>query len=187
MAQRRIAGPIGRCPIGGGSIDGVGASEGSSEGPSPIGRRPGSKREAAPGGRSVRVAGIIALGAALTLSAAGCDDRECEAARLELARTWETLRDTATSRKQIPEASNLTPGEEQERIRVWTTIEERAELMRSSFGTPQVTWPSADKARADLAEAFKPLEGKDDPMTRGFALTLAEADQRMANFRKSCR
>ena len=25
----------------------------------------------------------------------GCHDRECEAARLELAQTWETLRDTA--------------------------------------------------------------------------------------------
>lgn len=126
------------------------------------------------------------LAVALGITTA-CQDRECEAARLELARTWETLRDTATSRKQIPEASNLTPGEEQERIRVWTTIEERAELMRSSFETPQVTWPSADKARADLGEAFKPLAAKEDPMTRGFALTLNEADQRMANFRKSCR
>jgi hypothetical protein len=118
---------------------------------------------------------------------AACQDRECEAARLELARTWETLRDTATSRKQIPEGSNLSPDEERERIRVWTTIEERAELMRSSFETPQVTWPSAEKARADLGEAFKPLATKEDPMTRGFALTLNEADQHMANFRKSCR
>lgn len=118
---------------------------------------------------------------------AACQDRECEAARLELARTWETLRDTATSRKQIPEGSNLSPEEERERIRVWTTIEERAELMRSSFETPQVTWPSAEKARADLGEAFKPLATKEDPMTRGFALTLNEADQHMANFRKSCR
>lgn len=116
-----------------------------------------------------------------------CHDPECEAARLELARTWETLRDTATSRKQIPEGSGLSQGEEQERIRVWTAIEDRAELMRSSFGTSQVTWPSAEKARADLARAFKPLEAKDDPMTRGFAVTLNDADQRMASFRKSCR
>ena len=201
MAQRRIAGSIGggsidrgsigrgsigRGSIGGGSIEEVVASERSAERAAPIGSCRRSKHGAARGGSSVGVAGIVALGAALALFA-GCDDRECEAARLELARTWETLRDTATSRKQIPEASNLTPSEEQERIRVWTSIEDRAELMRSSFGTPQVTWPSADKARADLAEAFKPLEGKDDPMTRGFALTLAEADQRMANFRKTCR
>jgi hypothetical protein len=116
-----------------------------------------------------------------------CHDPECEAARLELARTWETLRDTATSRKQIPEGSGLSQGEEQERIRVWTAIEDRAELMRSSFGTSQVTWPSAEKARADLARAFKPIEAKDDPMTRGFAVTLSDADQRMASFRKSCR
>jgi hypothetical protein len=126
------------------------------------------------------------LGAVAALSA-GCQNQECEAARLELARTWETLRDTATSRKQIPEGSSLTQAEEQERIRVWTTIEERAELARSSFQTPQVTWPSAEKARADLGEAFKPLASKDDPMTRGFALTLNDADQRMASFRKACR
>lgn len=132
----------------------------------------------------VAVCTVLAVAAS---AATACHDPECEAARLELARTWETLRDTATSRRQIPEGANLSPGEEQERIRVWTTIEERAELMRSSFGTSQVTWPSAEKARADLGEAFKPLAAKEDPMTRGFAVTLNEADQHMASFRKSCR
>jgi hypothetical protein len=143
-------------------------------------RRPRRAFEAA----ALRVGVCAALAVA---AGAGCHDPECEAARLELTRTWETLRDTATSRRQIPEGSNLSPAEEQERIRIWTTIEERAELMRSSFETPQVTWPSAEKARADLGEAFKPLATKDDPMTRGFALTLNEADQHMASFRKSCR
>lgn len=121
------------------------------------------------------------------LTASGCHDPACEASRLELARTWQTLRDTATSRKQIPEGVDLTQEEEGARIRVWTTIEDRAELLRSSFETSQVTWPSAEKARAELGEAFKPLESKEDPMTRGFALTLSEADRRMAEFRQSCR
>ena len=129
-----------------------------------------------------------ALAAVMWVAAgAGCHDPECEGARLELASKWETLRDTATSRRQIPEASGLSPSEAQERIRVWTIIEERAELVRSSFETAQVTWPSAEKARADLAEAFKPLASNDDPMTRGFAITLNDADQQMASFRKSCR
>ena len=136
--------------------------------------------------RALRSAGSALFVAVAGLTGA-CQNQECEAARLELAQTWETLRDTATSRKQIPEGSGLTQAEEQERIRVWTAIEDRAELMRSSFGTSQVTWPSAEKARADIARAFKPLESKDDPMTRGFAVTLTEADQRMASFRKSCR
>jgi hypothetical protein len=133
--------------------------------------------------QSVVIGGLVAAAA----FGSGCHDPECEAARLELARTWETLRDTAISRKQIPEGSNLTQGQEQDRIRIWTTIEDRAELIRSSFETSQVTWPSADKARADLGEAFKPIASNDDPMTRGFALTLAEADQHMASFRKTCR
>jgi hypothetical protein len=134
--------------------------------------------------RELAMVGPIAV--ALAFGSA-CQDPECEAARLELARTWETLRDTATSRQQIPEGANLTAAEEQERIRVWTTIEDRAELMRSSFETSQVTWPSAEKARADLTEAFKPVAANDDPMTRGFAVTLNEADQKMASFRKTCR
>lgn len=147
----------------------------------------GSARRAA-GAVGSGVSLRAALGAlAVAAASVACHDRECEAARLELARTWETLRATATSRKQIPEGADLTPAEEQERIRVWTTIEDRAELMRSSFSTAQVTWPSAEKARADLAEAFAPIASRDDPMTRGFAVTLSEADQRMADFRKSCR
>jgi hypothetical protein len=129
--------------------------------------------------------GLVASG--IFVAGAGCHDPECDGSRLELARTWQTLRDTATSRKQIPEGLDLTEAEEQGRIRVWTTIEDRAELLRSSFETSQVTWPSADKARSELGEAFKPLASKDDPMTQGFALTLNEADQRMAAFRKSCR
>jgi hypothetical protein len=120
-------------------------------------------------------------------AAVACHDPKCEAARLEMTQTWETLRDTATSRKQIPEGLDLSQAQEQERIRVWTTIEDRAELLRSSFQTTQVTWPSADKARAELGEAFKPLSANDDPMSRGFALTLSQADQRMAEFRKTCR
>jgi len=125
----------------------------------------------------------LAAGACL----AGCQNEECEAARLQLTQTWETLRNTATSRKQIPEGADLSKSEEDERIRIWTSIEDRAELARSSFETPQVTWPAAEKARADLGAAFKPIESSTDPMTRGFALTLSEADQRLASFRKDCR
>jgi hypothetical protein len=129
---------------------------------------------------AIRCVAVLAL-------AAACHDPKCEAARLELVQTWESLRNTATSRKQIPEGLDLSQAQEQERIRVWTTIEDRAELLRSSFETTQVTWPSAEKSRTELGEAFKPLASNDDPMTRGFALTLSQGDQRMADFRKACR
>jgi len=118
--------------------------------------------------------------------ALGCHDQECEAARLELAQTWQTLRDTATSRQQIPEGASLSQAEQDERVRTWKTIEDRAELIRSSFETSQVTWPSADKARRDLGAVFTPLQSKDDPVTRGFAVTLSEADKRMSSFRSAC-
>jgi len=116
-----------------------------------------------------------------------CHDQECEAARLELAQTWETLRATATSRQQIPEGAELSKLEENDRIRLWKSIESKAELIRSSFETKQVTWPSADKARKELGAVFTPLESQDDPMTRGFGVTLGEADKRMAAFRSQCR
>ena len=126
-------------------------------------------------------AGVIA-----TLLGA-CQNQECEAARLELAQTWETLRNTATSRKQIPEASDLSKSEEEDRIKVWTAIEDRAELIRSSFQTTQVTIEPAQKARVELDRLFKPLASNDDPMTRGFAVTLADADKRLETFRQACR
>jgi hypothetical protein len=145
----------------------------------------GSMGEGSARGLRLRSIGALGLVAAALL---GCQQsQECEASRLELAQTWETLRNTATSRKQIPEASDLSKTEEGDRIRVWTEIEDRAELLRSSFETSQVTWSSADKARADLGRAFSPLASSVDPMTRGFAITLTDADKRLEAFRKSCR
>lgn len=132
--------------------------------------------------------GLGAIGLALTaLVTLACHDQECDAARLELTQTWETLRATATSRQQIPEGTELSKLEENERIRLWKSIESKADLIRSSFETKQVTWPSADKARRELGAIFTPLESQNDPMTRGFAVTLAEADKRMAAFRGQCR
>lgn len=118
---------------------------------------------------------------------AACNDEQCEAERLQLTQTWETLRDTATSRKQIPEASDLSKSEQDDRIKVWTSIEEKAELIRSSFQTPQVTLEPAQKARTELDQLFKPLASNEDPMTRGFAVTLADADKRLESFRQNCR
>lgn len=149
-----------------------------------LGRR---RLEARARGAALGRLSLVIACAGIVVSATACHDPKCEAARLDLAQTWETLRDTATSRKQIPEGLDLSQDQERERIRVWTTIEDRAELLRSSFETTQVTWPSADKARAELGEAFKPLSGNEDPMTRGFTLTLSQADQRMAEYRKTCR
>ncbi|MEY2932498.1 MAG: hypothetical protein RL033_3247 [Pseudomonadota bacterium] len=124
--------------------------------------------------------------AATVALAFGCHDRECEGARLVLEQTWETLRDTATSRQQIPEGLSLSQGEQDERVRTWKSIEDRAELVRSSFETTQVTWSAADKARKELATLFTPLQAKDDPVTRGFATTLGDADKRMSSFRTQC-
>ena len=154
----------------------------------PLGGRNYS-RNSDPCGRDSRRCGWFSA-AALVVTALGmpaCHNQECEAARLELTQTWETLRATATSRQQIPEGAELSERESNERVRLWKSIEGKAELLRSSFETPQVTWPSAEKARRELGAIFTPLESQNDPMTRGFGVTLAEADKRMAAFRGQCR
>ncbi len=135
-------------------------------------------------GRSVLSCAALVASA---ISLPACHDQQCEAARLELTQTWETLRNTATSRQQIPEGVELSKLEENERIRLWKSIENKAELIRSSFETSQVTLPTADKARRELGAIFTPLESPGDPMTRGFGVTLAEADKRLAAFRSQCR
>jgi hypothetical protein len=121
------------------------------------------------------------------LALTACENQECEQARLELARTWQELRDTATSRQQIPEQSDLSESEQKDRIATWTEIEARAELLRSSFGTSQVTWSPAQKARTELGEIFTPAVSGQDPVSAGFATMLGKADERMAAFDKRCR
>jgi hypothetical protein len=134
-----------------------------------------------------RWSGWLALVAVAAGVSSGCENEKCEKARVGLASAWENLRNTATSRQQIPPASDLSEDEQKEQIRVWTEIETKAEMIRSSFETPQVTWSPAQKARAELAASFAPVAGSKDPMTQGFARELAEADTRMAEFGKSCR
>ena len=57
----------------------------------------------------------------------------------------------------------------------------RAELVRSSFETRQVTWRSADKARRELGAIFTPLQAKNDPVTGGFADPRTARCEEMVN------
>lgn len=117
----------------------------------------------------------------------GCNDAECEKARMELAKSWEELRNTATSRQQIPPATSLSASQKDERIRTWTEIEASAELLRSSFGTSQVTWSPAQKARSALGEQFERVAKTDDPVTQGFGTAMKVADQLMKSYDQRCR
>lgn len=106
---------------------------------------------------------------------------------MELAKTWETLRNTAGSRKHVPEDSELTAEQRSERLETWTKIEDEAELMRSSFETRQVTWSAAEKARADLERLYAGASNTEDPLIQGFGVLLKDADRLYAGFRERCK
>ena len=64
----------------------------------------------------------------------GCkDDETCERARMDLAKTWTKLRESAARRKLA--------GVD---VEGWQFVEEKAGLLESSFMTPRVTWQSAE-------------------------------------------
>jgi hypothetical protein len=127
----------------------------------------------------------LALGGTLAL---GCQQStQCESERLELTRTWETLRNTAASRKHVSEGSSLSEQQRSDRLTAWTKIEDKAELIRSSFETRQVTWDAAEKARKELDELYKAAQNPDDPLIQGFGVLLGTADKQYQGYRTACK
>jgi hypothetical protein len=127
----------------------------------------------------------LALGGSLAL---GCQQNtQCEQGRLDLARTWETLRNTAASRKHVADDAEFTEQQRSERLQAWTKIEDKAELVRSSFETRQVTWDAADKARKDVAELYKGIGATNDPLMQGFGVLLGTAEKQFASYRDACK
>ena len=134
--------------------------------------------------RLVGVCCAIALGVSL----AGCkDEQACEQSRLEMARTWKKLQENAATRAAQPD-DELTEQQKSQHKAVWGEIEEKAHLVQGSFTTTQVTWPAADRGRAELKEAFQTkVQNKEDPMVLGFGRLLQDADGRYDAFAQKCK
>jgi len=114
---------------------------------------------------------------ALPLLVGGCqDDVRCERERLDVNKAWSELRTAATHRKLG--GSNVS---------IWTEIENRAELLESSFETRQVTWNSADKASKEIASKLPVLESSGDVSLASFRASAENAIQQQSQFEKSCR
>lgn len=107
---------------------------------------------------------------------AGCkDDAQCERQRLQVNRAWSELHLAATRRKL--EGSDVP---------TWAAIENRAELLESSFETAQVTWESARKASQDIAAKLPGLESGDARLV-GFKASFDSALKQQNDFEKTCR
>jgi hypothetical protein len=120
---------------------------------------------------------VFVVSLALPLLVSGCqDDAQCERERLDVNKAWSELRTAATHRKL--EGSNVS---------IWTEIENKAELLESSFVTRQVTWNSADKASKDIEAKLPALESSGDVSLASFRASAESAIKQQDSFEKSCR
>lgn len=117
---------------------------------------------------------LVAVSAWLSF---GCkDNQECEKARFALAKTWHGLAASA-ARRQLGGVD----------IEGWKFVQDRAQLLESSFMTTQVTWDSADKARKEIAERAGGLQSDAPANVEGFRLSLKAALEEQDAFAKKCR
>jgi len=108
----------------------------------------------------------------------GCENEECERQRFEVSDRWEHVVSVA-GRRAVSAAETGGATE------AWKGIKEQAELVHSSFATPQVTWAAAKNGRSKLRAQFKPFEGNEE--TRAFKLAIEQAEQAHDAFESSCR
>jgi hypothetical protein len=118
----------------------------------------------------------------------GCDNGvNCTKSRTEVARTWESVKNLAVKRKFPSAYEPDNPVIKQQRMDRWQVIEDKAALLESSFITPQVTWQSAAKARSDINQHFARIPESEDRGIPRFASLLDTANQRQAEFERTCR
>lgn len=120
--------------------------------------------------------------------ATACESEEtCTRNRMELAKTWETVKNVASKRKFANEEEAQNALVKQQRLERWGVIEEKAALLESSFTTPQITWNSAAKARSDLNQQFTRIPESDDRGLPRFASLLDTANTQQSEFERTCR
>ncbi len=107
----------------------------------------------------------------------GCqNDAQCERERLDLNKAWSELHTAATHHKL--EGTDVS---------TWSEIENKAELLESSFMTRQVTWSSAEKASQEIASKLPALESSGDVRSATFRTSTESALKQQTAFEKQCR
>ncbi len=129
----------------------------------------------------------MAACACVTWLGSGCEDEDCQLQRQALERTWSDLQLAATSLQQPPVGEDLAESKQEERVRAWNAVATKAELLRSSFATVQITWDPARKARGELQKLWEPLADQEEEAVHSFGLTLQQADERWKQTAAACR
>ena len=119
----------------------------------------------------------------------GCQDVQCERGRLQVESTWEEVRDTAAALKDPGDFREIDLRTKQVRHQAWSTIAQKAETVRSSFETTNITWGAADKARNELVTTYNQADpaAKQGIVARSFGNLVAKADERTGAYQAQCR
>jgi hypothetical protein len=122
---------------------------------------------------------LKAIGLTLLIggSAIACNnDRECEKARLETHRAFQSLNEVATQRKLV--GVDLAK---------WTNVANKTELLESAFATRQVTWNSAENAKTEVQSNLSSIQTDNEVSLEIFRRTAAEAFQLQGVLADKCR
>lgn len=115
------------------------------------------------------------------------DDAACEQARLKMAAQWEEVRNTAGSLKTPKSFEEVDEAQKKTRHDAWLKVEQKAELIRSSFETTQITWDAARTAQRELAKLYAEVPQTGGPLAESFPRLLNQASQQLAQFEGECR
>ncbi len=118
----------------------------------------------------------IALVALATTLLFGCDSRECERARLDAYKAYQTLHQASIQRKLAGVDTDN-----------WAVMENKVDLLQSAFATQQVTWRSADNAKQEVATKLESISTDNDVNLDIFKRSAAEAFQAQEAFAQQCR
>lgn len=120
--------------------------------------------------------------------AIGCGkDEECQKARLEASRAWQTVAAQAgqAEMKGPPGFDELAEPQKAEHVKQWANLETQSGMVSSSFTYEKITWKTADPAREKSNEIFNGYSSKNEfPV---FAAALKTANQKFDDAAKHCR
>ena len=120
---------------------------------------------------------VVVIAVTASSMGLGCQDEvRCERERMDLNKAWSELHTSATHYKL-----------EGVDVPTWTVIENKAELLESSFQTRQVTWNSAKKASDEIKSKLPTLDSGEGVKLASFRNSAENALKQQTSFEKDCR
>jgi hypothetical protein len=118
----------------------------------------------------------------------GCGkNEECQRARLEASRAWQTVTQQAgeAELKGPPGFEELSDAQKAEHVKQWGEIEKQSEMVSSSFTYERITWKTADPARTKANQLFDGYSAKSEFLV--FAAALKTANTKFDETAKLCK